>query len=133
MEKPHAPAIAQPHWPWCASILFVAAYFVARGLLKIPETAVWVRVVAALLPIPVFGAVLLGLNRLVRQLDELELRIQLEALAIAFPLVMMLLLTLGLLEIAVPLPSEDLSYRHVWAMLPVLYLVGLVIARSRYR
>ena len=76
---------------------------------------------------------LLGLNRGVRQLDELEQRIQLEALAFAFPLAMILLLTLGLLEIAIQLPPEDLSYRHVWAMLPVLYFIGLIVANRRYQ
>jgi hypothetical protein len=66
-------------------------------------------------------------------MDELEQRIQLEALALAFPLTLILLMTLGLLEIAIELPAEDLSYRHVWAMLPALYFLGLTLARKRYR
>lgn len=36
-------------------------------------------------------------------------------------------------EIAIKPPPEDLSYRHVWAMLPTFYFLGLVLARRRNR
>jgi hypothetical protein len=45
---------------------------------------------------------------------------------------MLLLMALGLLELAVPLSRDDWSYRHVWAMLPILYYGGLALARRRY-
>jgi len=136
MEKSQVQAReeARRRWPLPASIiLFLLAYLVARAVLEMPELAVWVRVLVALLPVAPFIGVLYGLSHSVGQLDELEERIQLEALALAFPLAMILLLTLGLLEIAIPLPPEDLSYRHVWAMLPVLYFIGLIVATRRYQ
>ena len=120
-------------WPLFASILFLVAYLAARAVLAVPETDRWLRILVALLPVGPFVGLLYGLARGVRRLDELEQRIQLEALALAFPLAMILLLTLGLLEIAVPLPPEDFSYRHVWAMLPVLYFIGLIVATRRYQ
>jgi hypothetical protein len=43
------------------------------------------------------------------------------------------LMTLGLLELVVPLKSEDFSLRHVWAYMPVLYLLGLALAWRRYK
>ena len=30
------------------------------------------------------------------------------------------------------LPPQDLSYRHVWAIVPIFYFLGIVIARKRY-
>ena len=120
-------------WPLLASILFLVAYLAARAVLAVPETDRWLRILVALLPVGPFVGLLYGLARGVRRLDELEQRIQLEALALAFPLAMILLLTLGLLEIAIQLPPEDLSYRHVWAMLPVLYFIGLIVATRRYQ
>jgi hypothetical protein len=89
-------------------------------------------VVAALAPAPLGAAALLTIVRGARELDELEQRIQLEALAIAFVLAVLLLMTLGLMELAVTLNPDDWSYRHVWAMLPMLYFAGLVFARRRY-
>jgi hypothetical protein len=94
-------------------------------------TGTW-RVVAAALPVGPFALFLFALSRAIRGLDELERRIQLEALALAFPLTMLLLMALGLFELAMPLSRDDWSYRHVWAMLPVLYATGLALARRRY-
>jgi hypothetical protein len=113
-------------------IVFILAYFAARGFLEmggVPDAA---RVVAALVPVSPFAWMLWEIVRGIRAMDELEQRIQLEALALAFPLALILLMTLGLLEIAVSLPPEDLSYRHVWAMLPAFYFLGLTLARKRY-
>jgi hypothetical protein len=111
--------------------LFLVAYMVARGLLETVTTPA-VRVAAALLPIPPFILWLILMVRGARELDELQRRIQLEALAFAFPLTLILLLTLGLLEIAIELNPDDWSYRHVWAMLPLFYFMGLALAKRRY-
>jgi hypothetical protein len=69
----------------------------------------------------------------VRELDELHRRVHLEALAIAYPLAILLLATLGFLQLAIDLSSEDWSYRHVWPFLPCFYFIGLAIAWARYR
>jgi hypothetical protein len=42
------------------------------------------------------------------------------------------LMTIGLLDIAVPLPPQDFSLRHVWTVLPLLYYAGLWRAKRRY-
>ena len=68
----------------------------------------------------------------IRQLDELERRIHLEALAVAFPLGILLLMTLGLLQRAITLKFEDWSYGHVWPFMFLFYFVGLALARRRY-
>lgn len=116
-----------------SSVLFVLAYFIARVVLKQDGIADGLRILAALLPVPPFAWMLWEFIKRVRHMDELEQRIQLEALVIAFPLTLMLLMTLGLLEIAIKLPPEDLSYRHVWAMLPLFYFMGLALAKKRYK
>jgi hypothetical protein len=43
------------------------------------------------------------------------------------------LMTLGLLQLAVELPVEDWSYRHVWIYLPLFYFAGLGLAWRRYK
>ena len=116
-----------------STVLFVLAHLIARIVLKQEETAESMRVLAALLPVAPFVWMLWEITKGVRGMDELEQRIQLEALAVAYPLTLILLMTLGLLEIAIKLPPEDLSYRHVWAMLPLFYFIGLTIAKRRYK
>lgn len=114
-----------------AGVTFVLTVLVARVALGMVEQP-WLRVLAALLPVLPFCWLLIVIVRGVRNADELERRIQLEALAVAFPLTLVFLLTLGMLELAIHLPPEDFSYRHVWAMLPILYFIGLALARKRY-
>ena len=72
--------------------------------------ATGLKVAAALIPVPIFALFLVLFIRLIRTMDELERRIQLEALAIAYPLTVLLLMTLGLLQRAVHLKFEDWSY-----------------------
>ena len=115
-----------------ALIVWALLYFGARVLLETVEQG-WLRVALSLAPLPAFAWFLRDFVRYLRGLDELEQRIQLEALAIAFPLTLMLIMTLGLLQIAVPLSADDWSYRHIWPFLSVFYLVGVTIARRRYQ
>jgi hypothetical protein len=107
-------------------------FFAARFGLELSALPVAARVIVAIAPVPVFGWFLWEFVQSVRQADELERRVQLEALAVAFPLALLLVMTLGLLQIAVPLPPDDWSYRHIWPLLYVFYLIGLTIARKRY-
>ncbi len=109
-----------------------ASWLVARVVLESDSVPTWARVIAALAPTPLAGAALLTIVRGARELDELERRIQLEALSTAFVLAVLVLMTLGLMELAIPLNRDDWSYRHVWAMLPMLYFAGLTFARRRY-
>jgi hypothetical protein len=112
--------------------LFLALFFVARMLLELDTLSTTSRVLISMLPLPVFGWFLWSFVQSVSLADELERRIQLEALAVAFPLTILLIMTLGLLQIAVPLSPDDWSYRHIWPFMYVFYLAGLTWARRRY-
>lgn len=114
-------------------VLWLVLYFGVRVTLD--STAVmspqW-RVMLALLPTTVFALFLWSFIKSVRAADELERRIQLEALAIAFPLGLLLLTTLGLTQRAVALNVQDWSYNHIWPMFVLFYIAGLAFARRRY-
>ena len=116
-----------------AAGLWLGLYFIARGVLEMDGLTTWVRAGIALAPLPAFAWFLREFIRSVSGTDELERRIQLEALAVAFPLTLLLLMTLGLLQIAIDLSMDDWSYRHIWPFLYVFYLMGLVRARRRYQ
>ena len=90
------------------------------------------RLGLAFIPTPVFGLFLWNFVLGLQSADELERRIQLEALAVAFPLGVLLLTTLGLAQRAVALDFQDWSYNHVWPFFMIFYLIGLVLARRRY-
>jgi hypothetical protein len=114
-------------------VLWMAIYAVSRGLLELDVAPTAGRVAIALLPVPFFVWWLWTWMKGVSQMDELERRIELEALAFAFPIAVVLLMTLGLLDLAMPLNPDDWSPRHVWAMMPALYFMGLWRAKRRYQ
>ena len=114
-------------------VAWLLSYFAARWALNEFATAgTAIRLAIALVPLVPFVVFLLGFIAHLRRTDELERRVQLEALAVAFPLTVVLLMLLALVQLAMPLNPDDWSYRHVWSFLPMFWLVGAVIARRRY-
>jgi len=111
------------------AILYIGA-LAATELEAIPKA---LRIAIALLPVPAFAFFLVEWIRNIRGLDELERRVQLESLAVAFPLSVVLLMALGLIQSVTQLNPLDWSYRHVWPFLIAFYFFGLVLARRRYR
>lgn len=116
-----------------AGLLWVSVFLIARGLLAMDIGSSWVRGGISLVPVPFFIWYLLTWTKGVAQMDELERRIELEALGFAFPAALVLLMTLGLLDVAITLNPDDFSLRHIWAMLPLLHYIGLWRAKARYQ
>jgi hypothetical protein len=116
-----------------AAIVFVALYLLALFAAEAESLTRTLRVGIALLPIPAFVLFLVAWMRGIRSLDELERRVQLEALAVAFPLALVLVMGLGLVQRVLPLNPADWSYRHVWPLLIAFYFMGYRIARRRYQ
>lgn len=116
-------------------VLWGVSYIAARLALDVDVNLgpAWLRLATALLPFVPTVLALRAIAAAIREADELERRIHLEALALAYPLAILLLMTLGLLELAVGLNPQDWSYRHVWIYLPVFYFIGLAIAWRRYK
>lgn len=115
------------------AVVWVATYFGSRIVLERSDLDRTARIVVAVLPAIPFAAFLWLFVRNIGKLDEMQRKIQMEAMAFAFPLAVLLLMVLGLLQLAMPLPPEDLSYRHVWSFLPLFYLIGLALAWRRYK
>lgn len=131
----HSPRSDAPRGWTVAGLLvtWLVLYFAVRFWLEAhPALASGARLALSFVPTPVFVLFLWSFIRSLRGADELERRIQLEALAVAFPLGLLLLTTLGLVQRAVALSMEDWSYNHVWPMFAVFYLLGLILARRRY-
>lgn len=116
-------------------IIWMMSYFGARAALEWMGDAqpAGIRLAVALIPIAPFVAFIWKFIGSIREADELERRIQLESLAIAFPLAVVLLMILALVQLAMPLNPDDWSYRHVWPFLPMFYLAGQAVARRRYQ
>lgn len=114
-------------------IVWLVSYFAVRLILESnTEMSGSTRLAISFLPTPLFAWFLWRFIRGIRSADELERRIQLESLAVAFPVGLLLLTTLGLVQRAVTLNFEDWSYNHVWPMFVLFYFIGMLVARRRY-
>ena len=113
-------------------LLWASVYLLSRGLLELTIPSSAARIAIALLPTPFFIYYLWTWMKGVSEMDELQRRIELEALGFAFPAAVVFLMTIGLLDLAVTLNPDDWSLHHVWLMLPLLYYVGLFRAKRRY-
>lgn len=116
-----------------SGILFFVGYVLALAAAEMTHLPQAARIAMALLPIAAFIWILLQIVAGIRQLDELERRIQLEALAVAYPCSLVLMMMLGVLQRVVYLSPHDWSYRHVWPFFVLFYLGGLALARRRYQ
>ncbi len=115
-----------------AAVLWVAAYIGARMGLEMATFGSWGAVAIALVPAPFAVWMIWSFIAMVRSCDELDRRIHLEALAVAFPLTLLALMVLGLLQLAVNLKMEDWSYRHLWPYVTTFYFIGMALAVRRY-
>lgn len=113
-------------------LLWVSVYLLSRGLLELDLPQAWLRVAVSLLPAPIFIWYLVTWMKGVAAMDELQRRVELEALGFAFPAALVYLMTVGLLDLAVALPDAGFSLHYIWVMLPLLYYIGLVRAKRRY-
>lgn len=91
----------------------------------------WARLALALVPVGLWSAAIILLVRAMRALDELQRRIHLEALAIAFPCALMLGMTVEYLQKAGFAPG--LGVGEVWPAMALLYVPALAFAHWRYR
>lgn len=108
-------------------LTWALVYLLTRRLLDSDQLSDGWRILVALAPLVPFAFFLAFTLAGIRSLDELQRRIQLEALAIAFPLAILFFMMLGLLELAIPLASQD------WSYLPLFYFIGLAVASKRYQ
>jgi len=134
MQTPSSAQRRSMYAGWAVTAFWAVSFIGARIVLdKDLQLDRWIKVTAALMPIVPTALFLWFVVSAVRGLDELHRQVHLEALAIAYPLAILLLVTLGFLQLAIELPAEDWSYRHVWVFLPCFYFLGLVIAWRRYK
>ena len=118
--------------PRLNAVPFLLAYIISATLLReLNDLPAWARLLVAIFPLPFFGWFVIRFTAMLRAADELQRRIELEALAIALPLSVALVMTLALLRSAHILYVADDEYLFMYLL--ILYGVGRAIARRRYR
>ena len=113
-------------------LLFIGAYAGARMGIEKTEPGSGLALAFALLPVPFFAFLIYAYSRAVRGMDELGRRIQLEALALAFPVALLIVFTAGLLDLAGFHGSQDWDLPRLWPLMVLPYCFGVFRAHRRY-
>lgn len=69
----------------------------------------------------------------IKTLDEVQIRIQLEAVSIAFILSLLVIMTFGMLGLVKALKFEKIDSLYIFAMLFLFYILGVIISTCKYR
>ena len=115
-----------------AFLLATLAYVIllpVSGLVIRAYPHAWWRVLVALLPVVPGAIVVIVALRFLSRLDELQRKIQGEALAFGFGATAILTFSYGSLQ---NVGFPDLSWTWIWPLMALLWLIGLVIATRRY-
>ncbi len=116
-------------WALIFAVGFAGGTFVlSRYTLAAPVAALVIAINALL-----FGVYTVKLIRSLRSLDEVQIRIQLEAVSIAFLLSLLLVMVLGMAGLVASFGLGTVSYLYVFPVLFFFYLIGLAVSRRKYR
>ena len=113
-----------------AMVAYVVVLIVSITLINISPNAAWWRVPLALTPvIPIIFA-MIAYMRFMRRIDEMQRRIQFEALAFGFASAGIITFSYGFLE---NVGFPHISWLWVWPLMMALWGIGGAIAARRYR
>ncbi len=112
-----------------AMIAYVVVLFLSIWAIHTHLQSPW-RYPVALLPMIPAGFALVAVVRHLGRLDELQRRIQFEALAFAFGGTALVTFGYGFVE---NVGFPHLSWFLVWPLMALLWALGLVLANRRYR
>ena len=116
-----------------ASVALLAAFILSVLMIDKLHPTTLGSVAISALPVTAFTWFIVTAVRDIRQLDELQRRIQLEALAVAYPSAILLVFAVGFLERAGIVFPGFTNLRDVWPLTILPYWVGMAIATRRYR
>lgn len=111
---------------WCLS--YVGSLFAIKSL-QIPIEA---SVVLTFISVLAFALFIYKFFRSIVFMDEVQVKIQMEAVVLAFALGLLLVMTLGLIDLFIVLNPEDWSYRFLVPIFIAYYFLGLFIAKRKY-
>ena len=116
-------------WALIFSICFpVSVYCLSKYSVSVPIALLIIAVNALL-----FGTYTIKFIQSIKLLDEVQIRIQLEAVSVAFALSLLLIMILGMVELASSFGLDDISYLYIFPLFFLFYFIGLFISKCKYR
>lgn len=116
-------------WALIFAVSFAGCvYFLSKDSVSVPIALLLIAINAVL-----FGIYAVKFIRSIKLLDEVQIRIQLEAVSIAFALSLLLVMILGMAGEVSDLGLRNISYLYIFPLLFLFYLIGIFISKRKYR
>ena len=111
---------------WCFS--YIGSLFALKSL----ELSFAVSIMLTLVSGIAFALFIYKFYRSIFFMDEVQIKIQMEAIVFAFSMGLLLLSTLGLIDLYAKLNTNDWNYRFLVPIFILFYFIGLLIAKRKY-
>lgn len=114
------------------AIIWLISYCGCLGAIKTFSLPKPLGIFLVIIPIITFVIFAYKYYSSFKYMDEVEIKIEMEAVVIAFVLGFITLMKLGLFDLVITLNKEDWSYRHLLPIFAVYYFIGLFITKRKY-
>ncbi|MBS1754408.1 MAG: hypothetical protein R2765_04725 [Ferruginibacter sp.] len=114
------------------AVIWVISYAGSLFVLKSFALPIEVGIVLTVITALAFVVFTYKYYRNIFFMDEVQIKVQMEAIVIAFLLGLFMLMILGLLDLVIVLNKEDWSYRHLVPCFAIFYFIGLFISKRKY-
>lgn len=114
------------------AVIWLVTYAACLLIIKKLSPGRGTGIMLSFFPVITFILFIFSIIKRMSSLDEVQVRVQMEAIVIAFSLGLLMIMTLGLLDLVVVLNKEDWGYRHLVPYITFFYIVGLFISKRKY-
>lgn len=114
-------------------IIWIATYLVCLLIVKKISLPTWAGISLALVPALTFAIFIYQYVKKISSMDEVEIRVQLEAVVWGFSLALLLLMILGALNLVINLDNKNWGYLSLVNYFVLFYFIGLIISQRKYR
>lgn len=80
-----------------------------------------------------FGVYAFKMIQSIGAMDEVEIRIHLEAVSVAFVLALLTVMVLGMAEIVQGFELKKISFLYIFPLFFLFYFIGLFISKRKYK
>ena len=110
------------------SISYIGSLFAIKNL----DLALEANVMLTIVSVVAFALFMYKYFRSIYFMDEVQIKIQMEAFVFAFAMGLLILMILGLVDLYVVLNPKDWNYRFLVPIFISLYFTGLFISKRKY-
>jgi hypothetical protein len=114
-------------------IIWLVTYLVCLLIVKKIWMPKWAGIGLALIPAFTFALFIYKYIKKISSMDEVEIRIQFEAVVWGFSLALLLPMLLGSLNLVIILDNKNWGYLSLVNYFVLFYFIGLIISQRKYR